>query len=279
MNLNTPQFSDFSHDGLRLAYFDEGDPAGDPVLLIHGFASSANVNWVHPGWLKTLGEAGYRVIAIDNRGHGASDKPHDPEAYYPPVMAGDAVALLNHLGIAEAHVMGYSMGARISAFLAMAHPERVRSLVFGGLGIGMVEGVGDWDPIAEALLAPSLDVVTHERGRMFRAFADQTKSDRLALAACIETSRVLVTREQAEKIDAPTLIAVGTKDDIAGSGAELRRLCRMRGQSIFPAATTCWPSGTGCSRRRCWNFTARYERDGKKRFFMLHEEKLKPCRL
>ncbi|MGG2477620.1 alpha/beta fold hydrolase, partial [Rhizobium sp. BR5] len=218
MNLNTPQFSDFSHDGLRLAYFDEGDPAGDPVLLIHGFASSANVNWVHPGWVKTLGEAGYRVIAIDNRGHGASDKPHDPEAYYPPVMAGDAVALLNHLGIAEAHVMGYSMGARISAFLAMAHPERVRSLVFGGLGIGMVEGVGDWDPIADALLAPSLEVVTHERGRMFRAFAEQTKSDRLALAACIATSRVLVTREQAEKIDAPTLIAVGTKDDIAGSG-------------------------------------------------------------
>ena len=221
MNLNLPQFSDFSHDGLRLAYFDEGDPAGDPVLLIHGFASSANVNWVHPGWLKTLGEGGYRVIAIDNRGHGASDKPHDPDAYYPPVMAGDAVALLNHLGIAEAHVMGYSMGARISAFLAMAHPERVRSLVFGGLGIGMVEGVGDWDPIAEALLAPSLDVVTHERGRMFRAFADQTKSDRLALAACIETSRVLVSPEQAAKIEAPTLIAVGTNDDIAGSGAEL----------------------------------------------------------
>jgi pimeloyl-ACP methyl ester carboxylesterase len=221
MNLNMPQFSDFSHDGLRLAYFDEGDPAGDPVLLIHGFASSANVNWVHPGWVKTLGDAGYRVIAIDNRGHGASDKPHDPQAYYPPVMAGDAVALLNHLGIAEAHVMGYSMGARISAFLAMAHPERVRSLVFGGLGIGMVEGVGDWDPIAEALLAPSLDVVTHERGRMFRAFADQTKSDRQALAACIETSRVLVSREQAAKIDAPTLIAVGTNDDIAGSGAEL----------------------------------------------------------
>lgn len=224
MNLNTPQFSDFSHDGLRLAYFDEGDPAGEPVLLIHGFASSANVNWVHPGWLKTLGDAGYRVIAIDNRGHGASDKPHDSEAYYPPVMAEDAVALLNHLGIAEAHVMGYSMGARISAFLAMAHPERVRSLVFGGLGIGMVEGVGDWDPIAEALLAPSLDVVTHERGRMFRAFADKTRSDRHALAACISSNRVLVTEAQAARIGQPVLIAVGTRDDIAGSAQELADL-------------------------------------------------------
>lgn len=224
MNLNAPQFLTYQHDGLSLSYFDEGDASGELVLLIHGFASSALVNWVHPGWLKTLGDAGYRVIAIDNRGHGKSDKPHDPEAYYPPVMAEDAVALLNHLGISEAHIMGYSMGARISAFLAIAHSERVKSLVFGGLGIGMVDGVGDWDPIAEALLAPSLDDVSHLRGRMFRAFADQTKSDRHALAACIATSRVLVTREQAAKIDAPTLIAVGTKDDIAGSAQELAEL-------------------------------------------------------
>lgn len=221
MNLNAPAFSFFQHDGLNIAFFDEGDPAGAPVLLIHGFASSALVNWAHPGWLKTLGDAGYRVIALDNRGHGKSDKPHDPALYHPQAMAADAIALLDHLGISEAHVMGYSMGARISAFAAMAFPDRIRTLVFGGLGIGMVTGVGDWDPIADALLAPSLDDVTHERGRMFRAFADQTKSDRLALAACIRTSRDLVTAEDAAKIDIPTLIGVGTKDDIAGSAEEL----------------------------------------------------------
>ena len=72
MDLNPPPFSTFQHDGLSIAYFDEGDAAGEPVLLIHGFASSANVNWVFPGWLKTLGDAGYRVIALyledkDNR--------------------------------------------------------------------------------------------------------------------------------------------------------------------------------------------------------------------
>ena len=161
MDLNPPPFSTFSHDGLNIAYFDEGDPSGDPILLIHGFASTANVNWVYPGWLKTLGDAGYRVIALDNRGHGASDKPHDPTVYHPPAMAGDAIALLDHLGIAEAHVMGYSMGARISAFLTLANPHRVRSLILGGLGIGMVTGVGEWDPIADALTAPSLDVVAH----------------------------------------------------------------------------------------------------------------------
>lgn len=214
----------FQHDNLNLAYFDEGEPLGDPVLLIHGFASSKTVNWIGPGWLKTLSDAGYRVIAIDNRGHGESDKPHETEAYTPEKMAGDAVALLRHLGIPQAHVMGYSMGARISAFMALAAPEAVRSLVFGGLGIGMIEGVGGWEGIAEGLLADSIASVTHPRARAFRAFADQTGSDRVALAACIESSRTLVTAEQAARISAPTLIAVGTKDDIAGDPHALAAL-------------------------------------------------------
>ncbi len=130
----------FEHDGLRLAYRQDGE--GDPILLIHGFASSSLVNWVSPGWFRTLTEAGYRVIAIDNRGHGLSAKPHDADEYTPTKMAADAAALLDHLGIEKAHVMGYSMGARISAFLALEHPERVHSAVFGGLGIGMVTGAG-----------------------------------------------------------------------------------------------------------------------------------------
>nr|WP_210282199.1 alpha/beta hydrolase [Mesorhizobium sp. RMAD-H1] len=207
---------------MRLAYCEQGE--GDPVLLIHGFASSSYVNWVSPGWFQTLTEAGYRVIAIDDRGHGQSEKSHEPADYTPSLMAGDAVALLDHLGIGKAHVMGYSMGARIAAFMALEHPEHVHSLIFGGLGIGMVTGAGDWGPIHEALLAEDPATITHPRGLMFRKFADQTKSDRLALAACVLTSKETLSAEAIGRITQPTLVAVGTKDDIGGSPHDLARL-------------------------------------------------------
>jgi pimeloyl-ACP methyl ester carboxylesterase len=214
----------FENDGLKFAYLDEGPRDGLPILLVHGFASSARVNWIEPGWVQTLGDAGYRVIALDHRGHGASDKPHEAPLYTPPVMAGDCIALLDHLSLNKAVWFGYSMGARISVFAALEHRARVAALILGGLGYGLVEGVGDWDPIAEALLAPSLDDVTHERGRMFRSFADRTRSDRLALAACIQANRQEPSREAIAALNVPTLIAVGTKDDIAGSADKLAQL-------------------------------------------------------
>ncbi|MBL8583274.1 MAG: alpha/beta fold hydrolase [Rhizobiaceae bacterium] len=216
----------FHHDGFELAYVDvpaEGAP-GEPVLLIHGFASSHAVNWVGPGWVSTLSKAGYRVVALDNRGHGLSSKSYDPADYYPDRMAADAAALLDHLAIPRAHIMGYSMGARIAAFMALAFPDKVASLIFGGLGIGLVDGVGDWSPIASALVAEDPATVTDPRGRAFRAFADQTRSDRHALAACIETSRVLVSAGDLARITRPTLVAVGTKDDIGGAAEPLARL-------------------------------------------------------
>lgn len=216
----------FNSDGVSIAYIDvpphEGQ--GEPILLIHGFASNHSVNWVNTLWVKTLTREGYRVIALDNRGHGSSDKLYDPEDYNSYRMAEDARRLLDHLGIERADVMGYSMGARITAHLALVAPERIRSALLGGLGIHLVEGVGLPLGIADAMEARSLDDLRDPMQRMFRAFAEQTKSDLKALAACIRGSRQALTKEEAASITMPTLVAVGTADDVAGSGPELVRL-------------------------------------------------------
>jgi pimeloyl-ACP methyl ester carboxylesterase len=212
----------FRHGDVEIAYVDEGE--GEPIVLVHGFASTKEANWVAPGWVSTLTRAGRRVIALDNRGHGASSKLYDPAQYHSATMADDARALLDHLRIARADVMGYSMGARITAFLALAEAHRVRSAILGGLGVRLVDGVGLPESIADALEAPTLADVKDPQGIIFRTFAEQTKSDLKALAACIRGSRQTLTREDVGDIAAPTLIAVGTKDPVAGSAHELAAL-------------------------------------------------------
>jgi pimeloyl-ACP methyl ester carboxylesterase len=207
---------------VEIAYLDEG--AGEPVVLIHGFASNKETNWVHPGWVATLTRAGRRVIALDDRGHGESTKLYDPAAYHSERMAGDVLALLDHLGIATADLMGYSMGARIAAFAAVLQPRRVRSVILGGLGLHLVEGAGLPESIALALEACSLDEVTDPVGRTFRQFAEQTHSDLAALAACIRGSRQTLSRAEVARIAAPVLVAVGAHDRVAGSAQALAGL-------------------------------------------------------
>ena len=209
----------FDSGGIEIAYSDDGE--GDPILLIHGFASNIATNWVDTGWTGALTRAGRRVIAIDNRGHGKSEKLYDPEKYAASLMAQDASRLLDHLGLNRADVMGYSMGARITAFLAMTQPEKVRSATFAGLGINMVRGLGGAGPIANALEAESIDEVTNATARTFRAFAEATGSDLLALAACIRASRDKITPEALGKIKVPVLVAVGDQDVIGGSASAL----------------------------------------------------------
>src|SRR6201747_1719653 len=212
----------FHHGAVEIAYLDEGE--GDPIVLVHGFASSKNVNWVYPTWVSELRKGGRRVIALDNRGHGDSAKLYDSEDYHIGIMAGDVTALMDHLEIARADMMGYSLGGRMTAWLAHRAPERLRSAILGGIGIGLIEGGGPGEKVAEALEAPSLDDVTDPVGRTFRAFADQTRSDRRALAACLRGSRRLMTREEAAGITMPVLIAVGTSDEIAGSAEALGKI-------------------------------------------------------
>lgn len=216
--------NEFDSNGVRIAFRDEGEGEGAPVLLIHGFVSNSAVNWGNTGWFDTLKRAGYRVVAFDNRGHGRSEKLYDAASYSAQEMTEDARRLLDHLNIAQAHVMGYSMGARIAAFLAINHPERTRSAVFAGLGINMVRGLGDEERIAAALQARSVDDVAEPNFRVYRVFAEQTGSDRQALAACIRGSRERVSAEALAGIRCPVLVAVGTADKVAGSAPELAAL-------------------------------------------------------
>ncbi|UFS77158.1 alpha/beta hydrolase [Tardiphaga sp. 37S4] len=212
----------FHNGAVEIAYLDEGE--GDPIVLVHGFASSKNVNWVYPTWVSELKKHNRRVIALDNRGHGDSSKLYDSEQYSIGAMAADVRALLAHLGIVRTDMMGYSMGARITAYIAYSHPELIRGAIFGGLGIGLIKGGGPGENVALALEADSLDDVTDPVGRTFRAFADQTRSDRRALAACLRGSRRLMTNEEAAAIKVPLLIAVGTTDEISGSAQELQKV-------------------------------------------------------
>jgi pimeloyl-ACP methyl ester carboxylesterase len=209
----------FSSDGLSLNYIDQGE--GEPVVLVHGFASNLNVNWIGTKWADALLAAGFRVIAFDHRGHGESDKLYDPDRYTIGDMAKDTVALLDHLGIQKADLVGFSMGARVAAYVAITQPERVRSLTIGGMGSRLFGGASKPSEIAEALEAPTRDDVADPYARVFRVFAENTKSDLKALSAVIRSPRLPLTREMVGGLKIPVLVAVGTEDVVAGDPQEL----------------------------------------------------------
>jgi len=212
----------FPNGDVEIAYLDEGE--GDPIVLVHGFASNKETNWVMQGWTTTLRRDNRRVIALDNRGHGRSTKLYDPADYHTDIMASDVGALIEHLDLGRADLMGYSLGSRISAVLAARRPELVRSVILGGAGIRLIDNAGLRDEIADSLEMPSLAEVTDPMGKRFRAFAEQTRSDLRALAACLRGSRQPMRMDDITNVRAPALVAVGTKDDITGSPHELAAL-------------------------------------------------------
>ncbi len=120
-----------SFDGIQLAFQASGE--GPPVVLLHGFAADSDRNWVRPGVVAALEDAGRQTILLDARGHGSSDKPYEPSAYASGAMARDVMSLVEHLGLEQVDVCGYSMGARTAMTLA-ASGERVRSAILGGVG-------------------------------------------------------------------------------------------------------------------------------------------------
>lgn len=219
----------FSSGGVSIAYIDvppaEND-RGEPIVLVHGFASNHAVNWVNTAWVKTLTQDGRRVVALDNRGHGESEKLYDPAAYSRSLMATDVLNLMDHLDIARADVMGYSMGARITAHFAHEHGARIRKAVFGGLGMHLIKGGALPQGVADALEAPTSEALTDPMQIMFRKFAEATKSDLKALAACIRGSRQSMSEEEVREIACPVLVAVGTRDAVSGEGPPLARILR-----------------------------------------------------
>lgn len=209
----------FDAAGVRIAYEDLG--SGPPVVLVHGFAASRALNWKAPGWYDLLLDAGYRVCALDCRGHGESDKPHDSAAYEPARMGGDVLRMLDTLQIERARLVGYSMGAMIASQLLLEHADRFERVVLGGVGGTMLEPRGDSEAIARALEADDPKGITDERGRGFRAFADQSRNDRHALAACMRRPRTPLDPAALAHVSLPVLVVAGALDELVGDPARL----------------------------------------------------------
>lgn len=208
-----------SEDGVRIAYRVDGE--GSPVLLAHGFASTHEVNWVATGWTKALTQAGYRVILPDMRGHGASGKPHERDAYTLSAMAADLAGLLDHLGEPGADLMGYSMGAMAALVAAMETPERFDRIVAAGVGGKLLDPKRDPGPVIEALLTDDPSSIEDKGALLFRTFADQNKQDRAALAACFEAVRAPFPVEGLSAIKRPVLVVAGETDVQAGAAEPL----------------------------------------------------------
>jgi pimeloyl-ACP methyl ester carboxylesterase len=211
-------------DGVRLGFERLGFGhlgAGDPVLLVHGFGSSREQNWKSTGWYRSLTEAGHAVVAMDCRGHGQSDKPHDEASYGHACMAEDVIAVLDAAGLDAAHLVGYSMGGFIGIRVLAGFASRVRSLSLGGVGEHYLTGrnvssEGSRQGIAEALLTEDKAGITDPRGRMFRDFADQPGKDRFALAACMRAMSPGLPVATLSQLQAPVLVVCGERDDISG---------------------------------------------------------------
>jgi pimeloyl-ACP methyl ester carboxylesterase len=212
----------FHSGGLDLAYDDitpEGGATAGAVLLVHGFATSRAENWRRLGWYGAFERKGYRVVALDLRGHGESQKPHDANVYGRDELVGDLVRLLDHVELGRVELMGYSMGARLSLQLALAHPDRVANLMVGGIGGRMFEppkGAAPTMSMAEAMRAADPEQITEKTLKGFRLFADGQGEDRLALAAFSEGRGVALHRDDLATISAPTLVVAGSRDEMAG---------------------------------------------------------------
>lgn len=207
-------------DGVRLASYEFGDdPAAPVVLAVHGFSSSASDNWVATGWVRELRRAGLRVIAYDQRGHGASGKPHEPSAYTMTQLVADLEAVIDTWLLDDVAYLGYSLGARVGWFGAIEVPHRIARAVLGGISDGDLGGFDldaarrrarDGTPIADRLTNAYVSVAERNPA-----------NDVEALIALIEGMRGDLVPEPGETPQQPVLFATGAEDPILGVSRDL----------------------------------------------------------
>jgi pimeloyl-ACP methyl ester carboxylesterase len=213
----------FSCNGITLAFDDFGPRDAAPIVLVHGFSSNRNENWRRVGWYGALERRRLRGLAFDIRGHGESDKPHDPADYARGKLVGDVFAVMDHAGIEKADLMGYSMGARLALAAALAKPERLHNLILGGVGGRLFEISPPGNPMADAMDADDPDTIADPLLRSFRHFADEQGEDRKALAACARAQHGSFDRDRLAQLRVPTLVVAGARDALAGDAHELAR--------------------------------------------------------
>jgi pimeloyl-ACP methyl ester carboxylesterase len=223
----------FDSAGVKIHYQVWGD--GDPVVLVHGFTASIDVNWVRPGIVAVLAKD-FRVIALDARGHGKSDKPHDPGAYGDEMVM-DVVRLLDHLHIEKAHVVGYSMGGFITLKLVSMHPERLLSATLGGAGwrapgeasgvTGLAESLESGNGIAPLMIALTPQGQPTPSPEQINAINQMlmATNDAKALAAVIRgIGELEVPESEIKAIDVPMLAVIGEIDPLRAGVEALDRL-------------------------------------------------------
>lgn len=201
-------------------------PGADPVLLVHGFASTGALTWEATGWVAALAEAGRGAIVPDLRGHGRSDAPHDPAAYSPELLAQDLLAVLDEQGVDRVDVIGYSMGSWVSLALVGLAAHRVRRLVVGG--VGTVEQFGRWGvaPVQAALRGdPAALAPDSPLAPLLASLRQAPGVDREALAAC---AAGMATHPLPLASTVPTLLVAGDADPVAQDAAEAARLLGAR---------------------------------------------------
>jgi pimeloyl-ACP methyl ester carboxylesterase len=206
-------------DGVSVAVRRWGVPGAlPPVYLQHGFVADTRLNWVGTGTVGVLLAAGREVVGVDARGHGRSDKPHDPAAYGERRMADDLRRVADALGHDAFDLAGYSMGATVAVLVAAAD-RRVRRLVVGGVGAAFVERGGAerhaalMERLAAALEAADVTEVRDPAIVLFRRMADALGADRRALAA---HARAVHARDpDLAAVTAPTLVLAGDADPLA----------------------------------------------------------------